>query len=348
MTTRRSGGKRARRGGVILVYHRAAEGIPDPHGLCVSPQHLSEHLEVLSDQFTPTSMDEMGRSLRGGTVPPSSVVITFDDGYADNLTSAKPRLESHGVPALFFVATDYVVGQREFWWDELERCLLGSPSLPSMLELTIGRKRYKWELGEEEPPERDDSSYWNWKIWSKGTPTSRHEAYRDLHALMRSMLSSERERVLEKIRTLAAFDSEPPRSAFRPLTVKEVSQLEDGDLFEVGSHTRTHPVLASLPLEAQVEEIQGSKGKLEEILGHTVEMFAYPFGGKSDYSSDTVRVAKKAGFAAACAGFPGRVTRSTDPFQLPRYLVFNWDGKAFERHLEKFFSRAWPRFASFG
>ena len=129
MTTSRSGGKRARRGGVILVYHRTAEGIPDPHGLCVSPQHLSEHLEVLSDHFAPISMDEMGRSLRRGAIPPGSVVITFDDGYADNLAAAKPRLESHGVPAIFFVATDYVEEQREFWWDELERCLLDSPTV---------------------------------------------------------------------------------------------------------------------------------------------------------------------------------------------------------------------------
>jgi peptidoglycan/xylan/chitin deacetylase (PgdA/CDA1 family) len=56
------------------------------------------------------------------------VVVTFDDGYADNLYEAKPLLEHYGIPGTFFVVTGYLAQQaeraHEFWWDELERVVM--------------------------------------------------------------------------------------------------------------------------------------------------------------------------------------------------------------------------------
>ena len=49
------------------------------------------------------------------------MLVTFDDGYADNLYEALPVLQRFDIPATVFVSTDAVVQAREFWWDELER-----------------------------------------------------------------------------------------------------------------------------------------------------------------------------------------------------------------------------------
>jgi peptidoglycan/xylan/chitin deacetylase (PgdA/CDA1 family) len=84
-----------------LLYHRVNQLEPDPWELCVSPQHFSEHLEVI-------------RQLA------QRPCITFDDGYADNLEHALPRLERYDVPAKFFIVSGAIGRRTEMWWDELD------------------------------------------------------------------------------------------------------------------------------------------------------------------------------------------------------------------------------------
>jgi peptidoglycan/xylan/chitin deacetylase (PgdA/CDA1 family) len=76
------------------------------------------------------------------------VVITFDDGYADNLHNAKPLLERYDIPATVFVTTGHIGHEREFWGDELDRLLLQPSTLPELLGLSINGSPYQWELGE--------------------------------------------------------------------------------------------------------------------------------------------------------------------------------------------------------
>jgi len=106
---------------VVLAYHRIATPESDPWRLAVSPEWFEEHVAALREHFRPISLEALADALVDGAVPRRSVVITFDDGYRDNLIAAKPVLERYGVPATVFVVTAYTEAGREFWWDELER-----------------------------------------------------------------------------------------------------------------------------------------------------------------------------------------------------------------------------------
>ncbi len=88
-----------------LLYHRVNCLTPDPWTLCVSPAHFSEHLEVIA-RLSPRP------------------VITFDDGYADNLHQALPLLEKYDVEARFFIVSGALGKTTEMWWDALERLYL--------------------------------------------------------------------------------------------------------------------------------------------------------------------------------------------------------------------------------
>ena len=83
--------------------------------------------------------------------------------------------------------------------------------------------------------------------------------------------------------------------------------------------------------DAARTEILGSKEWLEDVLGEPVTAFSYPYGGSAHYGESAVEILRAAGFALACAGEPGRVTRGCDPLQLPRVTVKNWDGDVLEK-----------------
>lgn len=92
-----------RRQALILVYHRIAEVKVDPWELAVRPDHFAEQLQVIRRLGRPLSLRELVRSMRNGGIPRRAIVVTFDDGYADNLLQAKPLLDRADVPATVFL-----------------------------------------------------------------------------------------------------------------------------------------------------------------------------------------------------------------------------------------------------
>src|SRR4051812_47294780 len=119
---------------LILLYHRIAELHSDPWGLAVTPRRFTEHVEALQQHARAMRLQQLPQGLLKGDLPDRSVVVTFDDGYADNLHNAKPVLERYDVPATVFVTTGYIGQEKhEFWWDELDRLFLQPGVLPEKL-----------------------------------------------------------------------------------------------------------------------------------------------------------------------------------------------------------------------
>lgn len=324
-------------GALILTYHRVADLDSDPQLLSVSPKHFAEHLDLLQKRYHPIGLRQLARLLQDGEFPRRAVVVTFDDGYADNLHNAKPLLERYDIPATVFVTTGYLGKKREFWWDELERLLLLPGTLPETLGLNINGKNCQWELGDgAKYSENDYKLHRGWSVLDEDNPTSRHCVYRALCQLLRPLGGEEREGALGELQAWAG-DGTQGRASHRVLTGDEIVSLADGGVFEIGAHTMTHPVLSALPAAVQKIETSGSKTCLEEILGKSVKSFAYTYGAKSDYTAETVHIVREAGFDCACSNFEGVVRSDTDTFQLPRVLVRDYDGETFSRRLRDWF-----------
>lgn len=97
----------------ILNYHTVTDA-PEP-GIApyaVRPVEFARHLDrIVASGATALTVSELVAVLDSGGQPsPRTVLVTFDDGYADNLTVAAPLLRERGLPATVFATTGLLPG----------------------------------------------------------------------------------------------------------------------------------------------------------------------------------------------------------------------------------------------
>jgi peptidoglycan/xylan/chitin deacetylase (PgdA/CDA1 family) len=97
----------------ILAYHSISE-TPDAHiaPFAVRPADFERHLDLIvaGGSTALTISDLVARLDRGEELPERAVAITFDDGFADNLTAAAPLLAARGLPATVYLTTGFLPG----------------------------------------------------------------------------------------------------------------------------------------------------------------------------------------------------------------------------------------------
>ena len=297
---------------VVLLYHRVAELTSDPQLLAVSPDNFRAQMVYLKQRYPLVRFEDDWSRVKG-----PAIAVTFDDGYADNFLNALPILEEVGVPVTFFVSTGHLDARQEYWWDELERIILGELALPETFT-------------------SDDSGLT--MHWPTGSLAEREKFYAALMPLMKKMTADRRNDFLSQLRLWAGTD-DAGRSAYRSMTSEELQQLASSDWVTIGAHTVTHSRLSALAEERQREEIFTSRSQLETLLGRPVTTFSYPYGRKDDYNHTSINICREAGFVRAAANFYGLNYRWTDPMQVPRYLVRNWGVDEFDVMMKEFGAR---------
>lgn len=130
---RTQGPGRSDEGAVLIVlFHalfqdrrEAESGVCDPQQ-GITGTFFAEFVEALLSQGV--AIAELEDALRRRPRHPT-VVLTFDDGYYNNV-AALPVLREFGVPATFFISTNHVVQGKAFWWDALYRHAAGRGASP--------------------------------------------------------------------------------------------------------------------------------------------------------------------------------------------------------------------------
>jgi peptidoglycan/xylan/chitin deacetylase (PgdA/CDA1 family) len=310
---------------VILMYHRVVRVARDPWYLAVWPDRFAEQIAALVHVRRVVPLQWLSAELAQGRMPRKVAAITFDDGYADVLTEARPVLERYKCPATVFLVTGAIGSNRAFWWDELSRIVLEPPSLPSELEIEIADRVYRW---------RPVISPGSTSAEVAGCPdASKEQLHSDLWELLRPLEPGLRQEFLIRLGNWAGIQIEPT-SAHRPLSAEEVGRLAEPGFIDIGAHTVTHPVLTFLDEAGQRSEIENSRHICEALIGQPIHAFAYPFGELDATSAACVR---EAGFACACTTQPKRVSIRNDLMYLPRFAVGNWDGIDFARKVSRGF-----------
>jgi peptidoglycan/xylan/chitin deacetylase (PgdA/CDA1 family) len=283
-----------RNGALILLYHSVpgpeAQTWVDPR-YAVSPSTFESQMRFLAAHRHVISMTELVQALRRrDPVKRGSVVITFDDGYRDNLEVAAPILARYGLSATLYLPTGYVNREESQWIDRL-------------FVMFKTRRKHKLVLNEQ------PSHMFDLRL--------RKNSLRAYLLAERMLLSSnwaEREDLLVAIEAQLCPERAPPRLT---LNWNEVQQLVNRfHNFEIGVHTRNHIDLPAHDATTVLAELTQCVTDVEEAINKRATHFSFPYG-RSDF--ETRELAKKAGFHSASVTHPSRTeTSESDLFALPR------------------------------
>lgn len=311
---------------MVLMYHRIADLTYDPWQIAVSPGNFEQQLQILKKNYNLISVEQLLQQLVKKSIAPKSVCITFDDGYRDNYLAAKPLLEKYDCPAAFFIATHYINRQKNFWWDELERIILGSKKLPPTISITFDELLFEFEL--ENNGVLTDKESEKLKTWvpTDKFPTQRCELYLALYQRLKRLPYNEQQSAVEKIKLWGNFSKVMDENL--PMTGYQLKELANHPLFDVGLHTATHPFLSARSREIQLKEITDCENYLQDNCKKVTRMLAYPHG---DYNSTTLSVVREKTLTAAFTTLKQPITKHSNLYNLGRFQVNNWNGEEFKK-----------------
>lgn len=316
---------------LVLMYHKIGEPATDVWDIAVSEQNLEEHLLYLKDENI-VSLDELTHSLKKKKLKKNCIAITFDDGYIDNFSLAKPLLEKYKLPATFFIPTINIVQQKEFWWDELEYLFLGIEELPASLSIYINGIEVAFDIGIEAKLSFENKlKHKAWKPYEENPPTIRCAAFLKIWELLKPLRDDEQQNYLNVVRKWIGV-SAAKREEFQCMSAVDLQQLAAHKLFQIGAHTTSHIALAFHDKDFQKKEIIDNKLFLESLIHKKVDLLAYPYG---NYNDETLTAARKAGMRAAFTTEEGILSDTANLYRINRFQVKNQNGIEFKNNLDK-------------
>lgn len=312
----------------ILMYHSVARGevakwiLP---GNIHTPREFESQLSFLARKRNVVSLTEMvAAHLAGERFKPGTVVMTFDDGYLDNLEVVAPLLKKYDLPATFFLASGFMEQQCNGWWDEIYTFF--RTRFHNQLTLELRNVRQHWDLGGCEG-ERDAFEAISWFCMDADV--------------------EEREKVVNEIRRQLAPLGEAPRLM---MTWDDVRTLvREYPRVEIGAHTVNHLNLAANLVKAK-GEVLTSVSRIEEEAKIKVKFLACPYNRQSPGLIDLLEQLPLNAVVADNERNPVVRSGKTNSVSLPRlgapYRTSNlrdWTSGAYPDLQMKLFGRCWNR-----
>ena len=292
---------------VVLTLHRVLEDAElattnSPSGMIVRKSTFESLLNFLQKTFEVLPLSEKSPSWKQESSR-LRMAVTFDDGWKDTSDVAFPLTEKSAIPMTVFVCPGLAGMESPFWPETV------GAARSAALESAEAAARFRLICG---------------KIGLSGMAKISSDASFLESVLVRLKDLSRLERDLA-VQEFAELRSCSP-SAIASAKTDSTMTWDDtkkilGRGVQIGSHTQTHQILTTIPLEDAANELQGSKSSIEGRLGIACPLFAYPNGS---WSVDVAGLVGEAGYALGFANSPGVWDATTNLRVIPRVNI--WEG----------------------
>lgn len=250
----------------------------------------------LRDAGTAVSMaDVVEATAARRPLPPRAFVISFDDGFENNLSVAAPALDDLQVPAIFYVTTQFLAENSGSWTDRIEYAVQETPVCA--LELPCARGRFSTTAEKIDLLNRI-------RAHVKATPSVDPYAFAD-----------------EVWHQLGVRDQIPDPDLDQKLSFSDVRTLARHPLFIVGGHGHTHRILSFLPPAELEREISLSLTLLRPHLPPGPLHYSYPEGLHHCYSDAVIEALRRHDVVCAPTAEPGANHVGDDLYRLRRFMV---------------------------
>ncbi len=249
---------RNRRALTVIMFHRVLTE-QDPRWASCDPDYtleaglLDRCLDFFGRHYNVVSTDEVLAARRGGTpLPDRALLITFDDGWADNHAHALPRLRRAGMPALLFAVADVIDRDEPFFQERLIAAFrLGRIRIPDLASA----------LAEAVHP-------------LSPPPADSIDGLRRVIAALEALTASQRAQVL------APFAAAMDDGTRQMVTGDELRELAGGGV-AIGVHGKTHtPMTRAEDLDAELATARRIVG--EHLRSDAPPTMSYPHGRYDD------------------------------------------------------------------
>ncbi|MCJ2138162.1 polysaccharide deacetylase family protein [Methylobacterium sp. J-026] len=272
--------------GVILTFHHVS---PEPlpafapnRLLSITPDFLDLTLRELDARgFEVIGLDAVPERLAEPDYGPPFAVLTFDDGYRDNVAHARPVLARHNAPWTLFVTSAFADQTGRLWWIELER------AIAQLDRVRVGIGSRSVDLPARSPQEKALA----------------------FDALYRDLRGGGEAEMLARIADLCRQAGLAPGQVASELCLSwaELRALADDRAVTIGAHTVSHPMLAKHPAAIAAFEMAEGRARIEAELGQPVRHVSYPVGDPGSAGPREFALAQELGFATAVTTRPGHL-----------------------------------------
>jgi len=248
-----------------FLFHRVSEQ-NDKLWPPITPQKFEKTIKFLSKHYHVIALEDFLRDpMYFSSSKKRFASISFDDGYKDNILYAAPILRRYGMPASFYVITDCIDKNLPTWTFLTDY----------FVQNTI---KEKLEFHVDFVPE-------DIKVINTKDPNKKK-----LKNFMKRIPNWQRVVLLDEL-FLQCKDVDLPKQEM--MSWNDIRELQHNG-FIIGSHSHTHPMLAVLENENDIEEeLFVSREKLKKEVGIIPESISYPIGS---YDERVKRIASKTGY----------------------------------------------------
>ncbi len=284
----------------VIFYHGVSSALP----ISVAPEniHLEEfeyQLKYLSRNYNVIGIEEFEDRFKAHSFVGDEILITFDDGYANNLYEAVPLLHKYEIPATMFVSTEHSE-TGSFYPTSVSRILINEYVSIAPLRLeSIGR---------------------TFRLF---TQKDRNDAIQDINSFIKTSSLDKTRQIVEDLKTHFS-EKELIRlrekyKSLRPLRLSELKSLSQAKGITIGSHCDYH-ICCHEGQDVHVikQQLTQSKIKLEELIGKSCKYLAYPNG---DFVSAMLKCVELNYNLAFTTKAKERITKETSPILIPRLGV---------------------------